>query len=109
RCADVLRIEHVFHRDGVGPVACDQFGERFVDVAQPGGERVARARADHAAFDEREVVGAIVRPHNAVPGGGGAGIDAEDDQPALAISPTSISKFAQTFWTSSSSSIASSS
>src|SRR5262249_47746254 len=105
----VLRVKNVFHGERVGRVAREELAHAVVNLPQPRGEWIARARADGAAFDK----GDEPRPvslYDTIPGGRGAGIDAENDHPStFAISATSMSKFAQTFCTSSSSSIVSSS
>src|SRR5262249_15310853 len=107
RGANVFRVEDVLHGERVGPVSRQQLGHALVDLVQSRCERIARARANHAAFDKGDGP-KPVSLYDTVSGGRRARIDAEDDHPStFAISATSMSKFAQTFCTSSRSSIVS--
>jgi hypothetical protein len=72
-----------------------ELGDAVVDLAQAGGQGIARSRADDTALDQRRDA-AVVASDDPVARVRGAWIDAEDDQ-TFAISETSMSKFAQTF------------
>jgi hypothetical protein len=80
----------------------NELGDAVVDLAQAGGKGIARSCADDTALDQRRDA-AVVASDDPVARVRGAWIDAENDQ-TFAISETSMSKFAQTFCTSSSSS-----
>src|SRR6185437_7616087 len=84
----------------------EQLGHSVVDFCESRRQWITRARADHAAFDQADET-EIVGFHDTVPGVRRAGVDAEDDHLRQTISVTSMSKFAQTFCTSSRSSIVS--
>src|SRR5262245_12082864 len=99
---DILRVEHVLDRERGGPMAGNELGDAVEDLAEPSGQGITWSRANDAAFDQR-CDAAVVASDDPVARVRGAWIDAEDDQ-TFAISETSMSKFAQTFCTSSSSS-----
>src|SRR5439155_19418246 len=100
RAAHVHRVKQILDRDGVGPAFPDQRGELHVDFEELVGKRGERRRADGAARDDP-----VARPvglHAAVTGAIGAGVDAEDPHASEAsISFSEMSKFDETFCTSS--------
>src|SRR6266550_2416183 len=108
RAAHVGRMKQVLDGDAIGTMRGEQRGEFSVDAGEAIREAVARRGGNRAAGNE--TMTASIRLHAAVAGAFGAGIDAEDSHAREAsISFSSMSKFAQTCWTSSWSSMTSSS
>jgi len=106
RAADVRRVEETLDGDAVRMKRRKEHGELGVNPGKAVWKRVGLVRGNGAAGDE--VMPASIRLHAAVTGAFGARIDAENPHAREAsISFSSMSKFAQTCWTSSWSSIAS--
>ena len=106
RATDVRRVEEILDGDAVRMKRRKEQGELGVNPGKAVWKRVGLVRGNCAAGDE--VMPASIRLHAAVTGAFGARIDAEDSHAREAsISFSSMSKFAQTCWTSSWSSIAS--
>src|SRR5215213_7899424 len=84
----------------------DELRYAVEDFLQAAGKGIARPRANHSAFDKGDEP-EPVSLHDTITGVRRSGVDPENNHPvppALAISATSTSKFAQTFCTSSRSS-----
>src|SRR5690242_21135627 len=83
--AHVPRVEDVLHRERIGPVSLYEFLYTFINLAQARGQRIAGARADHAAFHQRRKTDATAA-HHAIAGVRRPRVDAEyehaDDLPA---------------------------
>ena len=98
--ADVRRVKEIFDGDAVRVKRRKEQGELGVNPGKALRKRVGLVRGNCAAGDQ--VMPASIRLHAAVTGAFGARIDAEDSHAREAsISFSSMSKFAQTCWTSS--------
>ena len=99
----VFREEDFFHRGFRGPMEKDQVGELAMDPEESVGERRLAFEPDHAPRDGRDGVPPDV--DDPVSGPQRSRIDPDDPpQPNASMSSSEMSKFAQTFWTSSDSS-----
>src|SRR5262245_5689408 len=104
--ARVDRVKHALDSDAVGPRLRQQCNEFAMNARQASGKGVSCGGRDGTA--RHKAMTASVRLHATVAGALGAGIDADDSHAREAsISFSSISKLAQTCWTSSWSSSAS--
>src|SRR5262249_38289257 len=106
RAPHVGRVEQILDGDAIGTALGEQHCELAMDPGQPQGKGLGGAGADRPAG--HETMPAAVGLHAPVAGAPGARIDAEDSHAREAsISFSSMSKLAQTCWTSSWSSSAS--